>query len=84
MSYPVLWILDKMFGGQAIAVKGFVIVLFVAVLIWILYTLNFTLPKININLRIDDKPAPKKEDRHTPKAERYYDEEPKHNATHEM
>lgn len=84
LSYPVLWVLDKMFGGQAIAVKRFVIVLFVAILIWILYTLNFTLPKININFRVDDKPAPKKEESRKASVERYYDESPRQNSTHEM
>jgi type IV secretory pathway VirB2 component (pilin) len=84
LSYPVLWILDMMFGGQAIAVKGFVIVLFVAILIWILYTLNFTLPKININFRVDDKPAPRKEEPRKATVERYYDESPKQHSTHEM
>lgn len=73
-----------MFGGQAIAVKGFVIVLFVAIFIWILYTLNFTLPKININFRVDDKPAPKKEESRKASVERYYDESPRQNSTHEM
>ena len=85
LSYPVLRILDKMFGGQAIAVKWFVIVLFVSVLIWILYTLNFSLPKLNFNLHIDSKPTPKKEDGNKTKVERYYDESPKHtHSTHEM
>jgi DNA segregation ATPase FtsK/SpoIIIE-like protein len=45
---------------------------------------HFTLPKININFRIDDKPAPRKEEPRKSTVERYYDESPKHHSTHEM
>lgn len=59
--------------------------MFVAILIRILYTLNFSLPKLNFNLHIDNKPAPKKEEIGKAKIERYYDESPKQtHSTHEM
>lgn len=49
-----------MFGGKAIAIKGFVIILLAVMIGWILYTFNFSLPKLRINLQHDNKPASKK------------------------
>ena len=48
LSWPILWILESMFGGKLVAVKTFVIILFALCIWWILYTLNFSLPKIRI------------------------------------
>lgn len=59
ISWPLLWILDQMFG-QPLAVKAFVVILFVALVWWLLYLFNFSLPKININISQDKAPAPSK------------------------
>ncbi|MBU1758534.1 hypothetical protein KKG31_05285 [Patescibacteria group bacterium] len=52
-----------MFGGKAVAVKVFVILILIATVIWILYSLNFSLPKINIKLADDVKTKKKTESR---------------------
>jgi len=54
LSWPILRILDSMFGGKVVAVKTFVIILFALCIWWILYTFNFALPKIT--LQNYDKP----------------------------
>ena len=58
LSWPVLWILESMFGGKPVAVKTFVIILFALCIWWILYTFNFSLPKISIQNY--DKPKSEK------------------------
>lgn len=58
LSWPVLWILESMFGGKVVAVKTFVIILFALCIWWILYTFNFSLPKIT--LQNYDKPKSEK------------------------
>lgn len=50
ISWPLIELLNAMFGSQATAVKVFIIVLFVGSVIWILYTFNFALPKINFKV----------------------------------
>jgi DNA segregation ATPase FtsK/SpoIIIE, S-DNA-T family len=47
-SRPILWALDNMFGENPSAIKIFIIILFALCLWWILYTFNFSLPKITI------------------------------------
>jgi|GEM_PF-2090545 len=59
ISWPLLWILDQMFG-QPLAVKSFVVLLFIALVGWLLYLFNFSLPKININISQDKAPIPTK------------------------
>ncbi|EKD25656.1 MAG: hypothetical protein ACD_80C00006G0003 [uncultured bacterium (gcode 4)] len=54
ISWPVIALLQIMFGGKAIATKAFVIILFVLSIIWILYSFNFSLP--NISLKSENKP----------------------------
>lgn len=56
ISWPVIALLQVMFGGKAIATKAFIIILLVLGIARILYSFNFTLPKINLQV---DK-APKK------------------------
>jgi hypothetical protein len=56
ISRPVLFVLNGMFGGKTIAVKVFVILLLIAAIARILYSLNFSLPKWNISLQQDDRP----------------------------
>jgi hypothetical protein len=46
--------------GQPIAVKAFVVILFVVLVGWLLYLFNFSLPKININISQDKAPTPSK------------------------
>lgn len=58
LSWPVLWILENMFGWKLIAVKTFVIILFALCIWWVLYTFNFSLPKIT--LQNYDKPKAEK------------------------
>ena len=70
LSRPVLYILDAMFGGQTIAVKAFVILMLIGAIIRILYSFNFSLPKIS--LKTEDKP--KKAEKKA-RATRYEEEE---------
>lgn len=60
LSRPILRILDQMFGGKAIAIKWFIIILLAVMIGRVLYTFNFSLPKLRINLQQDNKPASKK------------------------
>lgn len=48
LSWPLIRIFDSMFGWQSVAVKTIIIVLFVLTIAWILYTFNFSLPKISL------------------------------------
>ncbi|MCF7834859.1 DNA translocase FtsK [Candidatus Gracilibacteria bacterium] len=57
ISWPLIRIFDSMFGGQSVAVKTIIIILFVMTIARILYTFNFSLPKIN--LQSYDKPQKK-------------------------
>jgi len=50
ISWPLIELLSAMFWGQATAIKSFVVILFIASVAWILYTFNFSLPKINVKL----------------------------------
>ncbi len=54
ISWPVIALLQLMFGGKAIATKAFIIILLVLAIVWILYSLNFSLP--NISLKSENKP----------------------------
>jgi len=56
ISWPLIKILSIMFGSQPIAVKSFMVILLVACIIWVLYTLNFSIPKINLKLEKYSKP----------------------------
>ncbi|HOG15533.1 MAG TPA: DNA translocase FtsK, partial [Candidatus Absconditabacterales bacterium] len=56
LSWPLIELLNLMFGSQATAVKSFIVVLLIATLVWILYTFNFSLPKINFKLEKYAKP----------------------------
>ncbi|HPC34554.1 MAG TPA: DNA translocase FtsK, partial [Candidatus Absconditabacterales bacterium] len=56
LSWPLIELLNLMFGHQATAVKSFIIVLLIATVVWILYTFNFSLPKINLKLEKYSKP----------------------------
>ena len=82
ISWPILWILEQAFGGQAVAIKAFVIILFI-VLIWrLLYMFNFSLPKFNVTIAHDKAPTPntkKQSPRHTS-----YTTNSKEAAAHEM
>lgn len=57
ISWPLIRIFDSMFGWQSVAVKTIIIILFVMTIARILYTFNFSLPKIN--LQSYDKPQKK-------------------------
>lgn len=56
ISRPLIYILDTIFGGNALAIKVFIIILLILLIGWILYTFNFSLPKININIKEESKP----------------------------
>lgn len=58
LSWPLIELLNLMFGSQPTAVKSFIVILLVACVIWILYTLNFSIPKINLKLEKYSKPKP--------------------------
>jgi len=67
ISRPILWILDQAFGGQDLAIKVFVVILFVMLIVRLLYVFNFSLPNININISQDKAPRANKStaSRHT-------------------
>ncbi len=54
ISWPIIAILQVMFGGKAIATKSFIIILLILAIIWIMYSLNFSFP--NISLKTESKP----------------------------
>jgi len=70
ISWPVIALLQVMFGGKAIATKSFIIILLILAIIWILYSLNFSFP--TISLKNDNKP---KASSTKPKVQRYEEEE---------
>jgi len=51
ISRPIIFILDKLFGGQTMAIEVLIIILFIVLVGWILYTFNFSFPKINIKVQ---------------------------------
>ncbi len=59
LSRPLLWALNNMFGGQAQAIKILIIILFILVIIWILYSRNFSIPKIKVNMKRYQRPEQK-------------------------
>jgi len=52
-----------MFGGQAMATKAFIMILFVSLVVRLLYIFNFSLPQINV--RISEEKAPAKNKKQT-------------------
>jgi hypothetical protein len=56
ISWPLLAGLNALFGEKAIAIKVFIILLFLLVVAWILYSFNFSLPKLNISLKEEKRP----------------------------
>lgn len=56
ISWPLVYLLNTIFGENALAVKVFIILLLILLVWWILYTFNFSLPKININIKEENKP----------------------------
>ena len=54
ISWPIIAILQIMFGGKAVATKSFIIILLILAIVWILYSLNFSFP--TISLKSDNKP----------------------------
>ncbi len=72
ISRPVIALLQVMFWGKAVATKAFIIILLILAIAWILYSFNFSLPKIN--LQVDKAPKKKVEGRRS-KVEEDDDEE---------
>ncbi len=70
ISWPVIAVLQIMFGGKAVATKSFIIILLVLAVVWILYSLNFSFPKIS--LKSENKP---KASNSKPKSSRYEEED---------
>ena len=68
ISWPIIAILQMMFGHKAIATKSFIIILLILTIVRILYSLNFSLP--NISLKTEKSPKPEKKQR-----ERYQEED---------
>lgn len=56
ISWPLIYLLDTVFGSNAVAVKVFIIILLILSIWWILYSFNFSLPKIHINIKEEQKP----------------------------
>lgn len=57
ISRPLLRWLAQMLGTNPLAIKILTIVIWVAVLIWIMYTLNISMPSVNITLQRESRPA---------------------------
>lgn len=53
----MIFLLDTVFGGKAMAIKVFVILLLIILIAWILFTFNFSLPKLKINIKEESRPA---------------------------
>ena len=70
ISWPIFRILKMMFGTQATAIKAFIIILLVWTIIRILYTFNFTLPKINFKVEKQSAPTLSKSSSSSVKLER--------------
>jgi len=67
-----------MFGGKAIATKSFIIILLILGIVWILYSFNFSFPKIS--LKSENKPkVSSSKSRGTRYEEEEDEEEEKHN-----
>jgi len=45
-----------MFGWSAVAIKAFIIILLIGTVIWILYSFNFSLPKLNLKMETYKEP----------------------------
>ncbi len=73
ISWPVIAVLQVMFGHKAIATKAFIIILLILAIARILYSFNFSLPKIN--LQIDKAPKKKVEGRRSKVEEEEEEEE---------
>lgn len=71
ISRPVIALLDLMFGGKSIAIKAFIIILLLVLIVWILYSFNFSLPRIS--LKTEERPKKKKDTR--PKTQDTSDDE---------
>lgn len=54
ISWPVLALLQVLFGHKALATKSFIIILLILSVVRILYSLNISLPKIS--LKTEEKP----------------------------
>lgn len=67
ISWPLIWILQNMFWNKPMAVKVFVIILVILVIARVLYTFNFSLPKINLNFEKYDRPEKNKHEDHITK-----------------
>jgi hypothetical protein len=60
-----------MFGGKSVAIKAFIIILLLVLIVWILYSFNFSLPRIS--LKTEERP--KKAQGSKLKAQRNSDDE---------
>lgn len=60
ISWPLIQLLDVIFWGQAIAIKVFIILLFIWVISRILYTFNVSVPKIKLWVESYNKPSSSK------------------------
>lgn len=56
LSRPLLRGLNNMFWGQTNAIKILIIILFILVIIWILYSRNFSIPRIKVNMKKYERP----------------------------
>lgn len=62
ISWPIIYFLDLIFGHNNIAIKALIIILLILVIVRILYSFNFSLPRIS--LQSEDRPQKKKDARH--------------------
>ena len=73
ISRPILFLLQQMFGGRTMAVKVFVILLFIWTIIRVAYSLWFSLPKINISH--EERPKQKASNQGSANSKHSHDEE---------
>lgn len=57
ISWPVIALLNFMFWGKSMAIKAFIIIMLILLIVRILYSFNFSLPKIS--LKVDERPKKK-------------------------
>ena len=57
ISRPLIWMLEQIFWPQPVAIKVFVVLLFAWLIARILYSFNVSMPRLNLQLQQDSRPA---------------------------
>jgi FtsK/SpoIIIE family/Ftsk gamma domain/FtsK alpha domain len=65
ISWPIFWLLSKVFGDNPMAVKWMIITLFFVLIIWIFYKFNIPVPIPRLNIRLPEQKKLEVRDRST-------------------